>query len=383
MGEDGRSPPPGGAGAQLALTLARRLATPRGLSQRALTRPLHLYARRDRDYEAGRLIPPADVLRDYEKFFGLAAGALTRQRGQAIAERASLEDPPARSGPRAPGPPTVPRQLPAVAACFVGRDQALATLDVLLPAGQPRRALRRGVVTVSGMGGVGKTALAVWWAHRAQGAFPAGTLYVNLQGYDPQAPPLAPAIALEGFLRALGVTTERIPFHVGERAALFRTLTAGQPILIVLDNARDAEQVRPLLPGTGAARAIVTSRDRLAGLVVREGAVPLALDVLEPPAAAALIQQVAGLPVPDEGAHEVARLCGRLPLALRLAAERIARDPCGPGPDPGRAGRSRRPAGQPRHRRGPGEHCAAGAGLVLRRPARAGPQLRSCAAWAR
>ena len=289
MGEDGRSPPPGGAGAQLALTL-RRLRRARGLSQRALTRPLHLNAHSAiADYEAGRRIPPADVLRDYEKFFGLAAGALTRQRGQAIAERASLEDRPARSGPpRSPGPAAhpVPRQLPAVAACFVGRDQALATLDVLLPAGHAQRTAP-GVVTVSGMGGVGKTALAVWWAHRAQGAFPAGTLYANLQGYDPQAPPLAPAIALEGFLRALGVTTERIPFHAGERAALFRTLTAGQPILIVLDNARDAEQVRPLLPGTGAARAIVTSRDRLAGLVVREGAVPLALDVLEPPAAAA------------------------------------------------------------------------------------------------
>jgi len=334
VGEDGRSPPPGGVAAQLALTL-RRLRRARGLSQRALTRPLYLNAHSAiADYETGRRIPPADVIRDYEKFFGLAAGTLTRQRNQAIAERAALEDPPARPrmgppGPAAPpGPAThpVPRQLPAVTACFLGRDQALAALDALLPAGRDGGPAP-GVFAVSGMGGVGKTALAVCWAHRAQHAFPAGTLYVNLQGYDPQAQPLASAIALEGFLRALGVTTERIPFHAAERAALFRTLTAGQPILIVLDNARDAEQVRPLLPGTGAARAIVTSRDRLAGLVVREGAVPLALDVLDPPAAAALIQQVAGLPVAEEGAREVARLCGRLPLALRLAAERIARDP--------------------------------------------------------
>jgi tetratricopeptide (TPR) repeat protein len=350
VGEPGQGPRPGGAGARLAAAL-RRLRRARGLSQRALTRPLHLNAHSAiADYEAGRRIPPADVLRDYERFFGLAPGALLSQRGQAIAERAALEDSPGPgSAPGRTSPPgraahPVPRQLPAVPACFVGRGEALAALDVLLPparapggasrpvpGGAPRPAgapgPAPGVVVVSGMGGVGKTALAVWWAHRARAAFPAGTLYVNLQGYDPQARPLRPAAALEGFLRALGVATERIPYHAAERAALFRTLTAGRRILLVLDNARDAEQVRPLLPGTGAARAIVTSRDRLAGLIVREGAVPVVLDVLAPAAAAALIQAVAGLPVPGEGAREVARLCGRLPLALRLAAERIARDP--------------------------------------------------------
>ena len=247
MSEDGQSPQPGGAGAQLALTL-RRLRRAHGLSQRALTRPLHLNAHSAiADYEAGRRIPPADVLRDYERFFGLAAGALVRQRGRAIAERAALEGPPARPRPRDPAAPAVPRQLPAAPACLVGRDQALAVLDALLPPGQPpgsqpargpgsqparapgtQPAQPPGVVAVSGMGGVGKTALAVWWAYRAQGAFPAGTLYVNLQGYDPQARPLAPATALEGFLRALGVANERIPYHAAERAALLRTLTAGR-----------------------------------------------------------------------------------------------------------------------------------------------------------
>jgi DNA-binding SARP family transcriptional activator len=188
----------------------------------------------------------------------------------------------------------VPAQLPSAVAGFAGRGGDLAELDALLASGAPStQALGAPVVVITGTAGVGKTALAVHWAHRQRAEFPDGQLYVNLAGYAP-APPLPPERALAGFLRALGVPGERIPPEVDEAAALYRSLLADRRVLVVLDNARSADQVRPLLPGGAGCLTVITSRDRLAGLAVREGARLLPLDRLRPDEALAVLAAVLG-----------------------------------------------------------------------------------------
>jgi predicted ATPase len=137
------------------------------------------------------------------------------------------------------------------------------------------------ISAIGGTAGVGKTALAVEWAHQVAGEFPDGQLYVNLRGYD-QGRPLTPGEALAGCLSALGVPGPRIPAEVDDRAAAYRSVLAGRRVLIVLDNVRDAEQVRPLLPGEPGCLVVVTSRDTLAGLVARDGASRVLLNVLPP-----------------------------------------------------------------------------------------------------
>jgi DNA-binding SARP family transcriptional activator/tetratricopeptide (TPR) repeat protein len=226
------------------------------------------------------------------------------------------------------GAAAVPRQLPAAVGCFTGRDAELAALAGLLD-GQPgARPPAMVISAIGGTAGVGKTALAVHWAHQVAARFPDGQLYVNLRGYDP-GQPLSAADALAGFLRALGVAAPAVPVAVGERAALFRSLLAGRRVLVVLDNASEVEQVRPLLPGTTSCAALVTSRDSLAGLVAREGARRLDLDLLDPAAAVSLLRALIGARV-DADPRAAARLaaeCGRLPLALRVAAELAAARP--------------------------------------------------------
>jgi tetratricopeptide (TPR) repeat protein/DNA-binding XRE family transcriptional regulator len=218
-----------------------------------------------------------------------------------------------------------PRQLPAAVACFTGRDRELAALTDLL--GRDRGGQARAVVisAIGGTAGVGKTALAIQWAHQVAERFPDGQLYVNLRGYDPDQPVLA-ADALAAFLRALGVPGQEIPDGTEERSALYRSRLARRQFLVVLDNARDGEQVRPLLPGDPGCVALVTSRDALAGLVVADGARRLDLDVLPMADAVALLRALIG-PRADDDADavaELARLCARLPLALRIAAELAA-----------------------------------------------------------
>ncbi len=178
------------------------------------------------------------------------------------------------------------------------------------------------ISAVSGTAGVGKTGLALRWAHRVRGEFPDGQLYVNLRGYDPDQP-LSAGYALAGFLRALGVPGQEIPPEPDERATLYRSLLDGRRMLIVLDNASSVEQVRPLLPGTPSALVVVTSRDSLGGLVARDGARRLDLDLLPPEDAVALLEALIGgrAEAEPEAAAALAEQCVRLPLALRVAAE--------------------------------------------------------------
>ena len=227
------------------------------------------------------------------------------------------------------------------------------------------------ISAIGGTAGVGKTALAVHWAHQVAGRFPDGQLYVNLRGYDP-GQPVPAADALAGFLRSLGVPGQDIPPETDERAARYRSLLAGKQMLIVLDNAGSADQVRPLLPGTAACAVLVTSRDALAGLVARDGAARLDLDVLPPADAVALLRALIGARVDAEpgAAAELAGQCCRLPLALRVAAELAASPPGRPAGRAGRrAGRPAHPAGPAGGGRGPRHPGAGGVLLVLPPPA--------------
>jgi DNA-binding SARP family transcriptional activator/tetratricopeptide (TPR) repeat protein len=235
----------------------------------------------------------------------------------------------ASQGPAAEGVPggrVVPRQLPVAPELFVGREAQLSALDGLLD-------VTAGTVVISAVGGtagVGKTALALHWAHGAAARFPDGQLYVNLRGYDPSSAPVGPAEALEWFLDALGVAGEGRPASVEARAGLYRSLVAGRRLLIVLDNARDAEQVRPLLPGSAGCVVLVTSRAKLSALAVAEGARLLSLDVLtEAEAGQMLAGRMGTARVRAEPGPlaELIGLCARLPLALAIIAVRGAARP--------------------------------------------------------
>jgi tetratricopeptide (TPR) repeat protein/transcriptional regulator with XRE-family HTH domain len=224
----------------------------------------------------------------------------------------------------------VPRQLPAAVADFTGRAAELAALTRILDdvgAGTP------GTVVISAIGGtagVGKTALALHWAHRVGRRFADGQLHVNLRGYDPSGTPATPAEAIRGFLDALGVPPERMPASPDSQAALYRSLLADKRMLIVLDNAREERQVRPLLPTSPASLVIVTSRNQLAGLAVADGARLLTLDVLTHAEAVELLTTRIGAgraAAEPDAITEIAALCACLPLALAVAAARAAARP--------------------------------------------------------
>jgi transcriptional regulator with XRE-family HTH domain len=223
---------------------------------------------------------------------------------------------------------TVPRQLPSSSADFVGRAGELRVLSTALA--------RRGrtgetvILAIVGTAGVGKTALAVHWAHQVADRFPDGQLYADLRGFDPSGDPLATADVMAGLLHALGRRSARVPPAAHAAAGLYRSVLAGLRVLIVLDNARDPEQVRPLLPGNSACTVVVTSRNQLTGLVVAEGARPLFLDVLPWADAAELLTRRLGarrLAAEPQAAEELIGLSARLPLVLAAVAARAAASP--------------------------------------------------------
>src|SRR5256714_1014188 len=186
------------------------------------------------------------------------------------------------------------------------------------------------ITAIDGMAGIGKTALAVHWAHRVADRFPDGQLYVNLRGFDPTGTVVSATEAIRGFLDAFQIPAQRIPVGLDAQAALYRSLLAGRRMLIVLDNARDAEHVRPLLPGTPGCLVVVTSRNQLTGLVAAEGAHPLALDVLDRAGARELLTRRLGarrVAAEPEAVNEIIDRCARLPLTLALAAARAAARP--------------------------------------------------------
>jgi transcriptional regulator with XRE-family HTH domain len=288
----------------------RRLAA--GLTQEELAERAKLSVRALRDLERGATGRP------YRHSINRLADALIltdadRTEFSRMARRVRGE-----AGRR--GGPRVPRQLPGVGADFTGRSAELKTLAGLLEAdGGPV-----GTVVVSAIGGtagVGKTALALTWARQITDRFPDGQLYVNLRGYDP-GQPMPSTDALAGFLRTLGGPGQDIPADTGERAAAFRSLLAGRRMLVFLDNASSAEQVRPLLPATPDCVTVVTSRDTLAGLVARDGARRLDLDLLSPADADILLNKLIGdrAAADPEATAALAAACTRLPLTLRIAA---------------------------------------------------------------
>jgi DNA-binding SARP family transcriptional activator/tetratricopeptide (TPR) repeat protein len=223
--------------------------------------------------------------------------------------------------------PLRPNMLPAGVPGFSGRVRELGQLGALAglrPAGGPVR-----IAAIGGTAGVGKTALAVHWARGAAAQFPDGLLYVNLRGFGP-ADPLPPGEALRALLDALGVPAARLPATVEGRQALFRSVLDGRRVLIVLDNARDPAQVRPLLPATSTAMVLITSRSELASLVVTHGCTCISLDVLTAAEAREMLTSRLGasrLAAEPGAAGELIGLCARLPLALAITAARAVTHP--------------------------------------------------------
>jgi DNA-binding SARP family transcriptional activator/Tfp pilus assembly protein PilF len=221
-----------------------------------------------------------------------------------------------------------PAQLPLAVRGFAGHGERLAQLDALV---QEAVAARTTVVcAVSGPPGVGKTSLAVHWAHRVADRFPDGQLYVNLRGFDQRGAVMDPAEALSGFLHAFKVPREQVPAGLDDRATRFRSILAGKRALIILDNARDADQVRPLLPGAPGCLVLVTSRNVLTPLVAAEGAVPLPLDLLSAGEARDLLAYRLGAArtaAEPDAVAEIIERCARLPLALAIAAAHAATRP--------------------------------------------------------
>jgi DNA-binding SARP family transcriptional activator/Flp pilus assembly protein TadD len=288
-------------------------------------------------YRSGRQVDALRVLHDLrgrlDTQLGIDVGkglrdletAILRQDAALAAPVSPAPVPPAPVPPApATGPSPVPAQLPLAVGVFVGRSAQLSTLDELLSTVDLPR-----VAVVSGTAGVGKTTLALHWAHRVAHHFPDGQLYVNLRGFDPGERPVDPARALQEFLEALGTPATRVPVDPDGRAAAYQSLLTGRRLLIVLDNARDADQVRPLLPGTPGCVVVVTSREPLSSLAAR----PVPLELLSTVESEELLgrrlgpARVAG---EAEAVIDIIHRCAGLPLALVIVAARAVSQPLHP-----------------------------------------------------
>jgi tetratricopeptide (TPR) repeat protein/transcriptional regulator with XRE-family HTH domain len=311
--------------------LIRRFRDRAMLSQEALAERSGLSPRTVRALEIGQVRRPhAASLRLLS--LALDLGPDDKEALVRSARRPRVEPPapvPARSTDDAEPPQRLlpvdaPAELPPCPSDFTGRDRELARLDEVLGA-RPDEGPGTRIALVVGPAGVGKTALALRWAHRVRDDFPDGQLHVNLRGFAPGRP-LSPLDALARMLRSLGIAPDRVPADVEEASGLFRTLLAGKRVLLLLDNAHDAGQVRPLLPADPACCAVLTSRDRMAGLVASHSATRVAVHVLGARESIELLADVVGderVSAEPEVAHRLARACGRLPLALRVAAANL------------------------------------------------------------
>jgi transcriptional regulator with XRE-family HTH domain len=315
----------------------RRFRLSAGLSQEELAARSGLSVRAIGNLERGHSSRPypatlnrlADVLELGDEVRAEFIGAAGRRLALAGASLGSLGD----ESHRSDGWHLVPRQLPAPVRGFVGRDAELAALTSLLsPAGGSSPA---GIVilVICGTAGVGKTALAIHWAHQAARHFPDGQLYLDLRGFAPSRAPVMAREALRNLLQALAVPAERIPAEVPAQAALYRSLLADKRMLIMLDNVRSTAQVEQLLPASPGSLVLVTSRNQLTGLAAAHGATELTLDVLTEFAARELLVYRLGADrvhaEPDATAEIISR-CARLPLALAVLSARAAARPTFP-----------------------------------------------------
>jgi tetratricopeptide (TPR) repeat protein len=239
------------------------------------------------------------------------------------------------ASPSSRGRQVIPRQLPADVSAFVNRKPEIRVLRRLVTQKPAARSAATTpsttakVVVITGSAGVGKTALALHWAHHVRDKFPDGELYANLHGFD-DGPAVTAEVILDRFLRDLGVEPSLVPAELDARAALFRSLIAGHRVLVVLDNVADIAQVRPLIPGGAGPLVVITSRNQLAGLAIRDGAQRIRLDIFQESDAVALVRQVTrtgGRRDTPADLTELAQLCARLPLALRVAAEHAVSRP--------------------------------------------------------
>ncbi|MDT0566948.1 BTAD domain-containing putative transcriptional regulator [Streptomyces sp. DSM 3412] len=260
---------------------------------------------------------------------GASAG---RTAGDA-ADRSEARPAPAAEEEATPTPLARPAQLPGSLPVFAGRAAEGAWLSAVSGAPDRPGPTAASVVVISGTPGVGKTTFAVHHAHRVASSFPDGQLFVNLCGFHPHAPAVDPGAALHGFLTALGVPAQRIPEDTPARGMLFRSLLADRRIILVLDNARDEQQVRPLLPAGAGCLTLITSRNRLPGLITTDGAKPLTLPLPSQTEAHQALERRLGserLAAEPAATTEIIRLCGRLPLAMAVVAARAELEPSFP-----------------------------------------------------
>ena len=224
----------------------------------------------------------------------------------------------------------VPAQLPHRVSDFTGREAEIKMLNALLPGDSADAGGSAIITAITGMAGVGKSALAVHWSHQIRDRFPDGQLYVNLRGFDPAGPAMEPADAVRGFLDAFAVPPERIPVDLDEQEGLYRSILADLRVLILLDNARDGRQVRPLLPGSPGCLVVVTSRSQLIGLAATHAAHSLSIDLLSGHEARRLLTRRLGperVAAEPAAVNEIIRACAGLPLALSVVIARAAANP--------------------------------------------------------